>query len=254
MMPTRVPLNNAVGNLRQIWHSPASLIFTAVILVIQLWVTLVGGFNQQPAWSWFGTFGLTREGFLSGKVWQLITYAFLHGDWIHTGLNALFVLLIGSRIEHISGRGLFLKTIIGGLVGGALLHLVFAVSGEGATLLVGLSGGGMALLLLLTTLSPESRMMPLPVSGKNLGIGILAAELILMLANPALGISGFSNLGKILVQHGMGSLFQIGHACHFGGGLVGWIMGRWILRPRITKKRLRRERERQEAREIKRDV
>jgi membrane associated rhomboid family serine protease len=108
------------------------------------------------------------------------------------------------------------------------------------------------LLLLLTTLSPQSRMMPLPVSGKSLGLGILAAELILALIDPAAGLPGFSKLGEILAGHGLGGWFQIGHACHFGGGVAGWVLGRWLLRPRITLERLRRDRERQEARESRR--
>ena len=91
--------------------------------------------------------------------------------------------------------------------------------------------------------------MPLPISGKSLGLGILAAELVLALMDPVSGVPGFSNLGKILVDHEMGSWFQIGHACHFGGGIAGWMLGRWLLRPRITLKRLRRDRERREASE-----
>jgi membrane associated rhomboid family serine protease len=254
MSPTRVPFANALQNLRQIRHSPMALIFTAVILGIQLLVTLVGGANQQPAWAWFERFGLTRSGFLDGKIWQVFSYAFLHGSWIHAGLNVLFVLLIGSRIEHMAGSVALLKTLLSGVVFGGLMHVVSSASGVGAPLLVGLSGGGMALLLLLTTLSPDSRMMPLPLSGKSLGIGLMVGELLFTLASPALNVPGFSSLGRILTDHGMGSIFQIGHACHLGGGLAGWVVGRWILRPRITKKRLRRERERQEARGIKKDV
>ena len=92
-------------------------------------------------------------------------------------------------------------------------------------------------------------MMPLPVSGRSLGLGVLAAELILALADPALGVPVFLNLGNWLVGHGLGHWFQMGHACHFGGGVAGWLFGRWLLRPRINLERLRRDRERQEARE-----
>lgn len=110
----------------------------------------------------------------------------------------------------------------------------------------------MALLLLLTTLSPQSRMMPIPLSGKSLGLGILTTELLFALADPQLGLPGISALGNWLASHGMGSGFQLGHACHFGGGLAGWLLGKWLLRPRITLKRLRRDRERREASESER--
>jgi len=102
-------------------------------------------------------------------------------------------------------------------------------------------------LILLTTLSPQSRMMPLPVSGKSLGLGILVAELTLALCNPALGVPGFLVLGNWMVHHGMSGWFEMGHACHFGGGLAGWLFGRWLLRPRVSLSRLRRDRERREA-------
>jgi membrane associated rhomboid family serine protease len=157
-------------------------------------------------------------------------------------MNALFVLLIGSRIEYVAGRAVMIRVMLAGVLGGAAGHLVL-----GSGLLVGLSGGCLALLLLLTTLSPQSKMFPLPVSGRSLGLGILLAELILALIDPALGLPGLSLLGRNLADHGMDSWFRMGHACHFGGGIAGWAFGRWMLRPRITLDRLRRDRARREA-------
>jgi membrane associated rhomboid family serine protease len=36
----------------------------------------------------------------------------------------------------------------------------------------------------------------------------------------------------------------MGHACHFGGALAGWLYGRWMLRQRVTLEKLRRDRAR----------
>lgn len=226
--------------------------FVGVILAIQLIVTVAGGPDHQPARSWFEVFGLSRDGVLSGKVWQILTYGFLHGAWWHVGLNAVLLLLVGSRIEHMAGRGALAKAAIFGVLAGGICHLIVAPGGEGESYLVGFSGGFTALLLLLTTLSPQSRMMPLPVSGRSLGLGVLSAELILALVDPAAGIPVFSSFGKWLVGLGFGNLFVLGHACHFGGGMAGWMLGRWLLRPRITLERLRRDRERREASEARR--
>ncbi len=234
--------SNGVSNLRQIARSPASWSFAILILAVQLAVTLAGGKDGQPAGSWFEMFGLSREGVLSGKIWQLVSYGFLHGGWWHAGLNAAFILLIGSRTEHMVGSPTVIKVMVAGLITGGVFHLLFS-----SGLLVGISGGCMALLLLLTTLSPQSRMMPLPVSARILGAGIMAAELILTLVDPALGLPALSKIGRGLEDLGLGSWFQLGHACHFGGGLVGWVTGRWLLRPRISLKRLRRDRLRREA-------
>lgn len=242
MTSTGVPLSNALRNLRQLGSSPVTWSFAVIILAVEVTVTLAGGRDRQPAWSWYESFGLSQNGFLAGKIWQILTYGFFHGGWWHVGLNAVFILLIGSRIEHMAGRRVVAATVLAGIIGGGIGHLILA-----SGLLVGISGGCMALMLLLTTLSPQSRMMPLPVSGRSLGLGIMMAALILALLDPALGLPGFAPLGRKLVDEGLGIGFKMGHACHFGGGLAGWMVGRWILRPRITLERLRRDRARREA-------
>ena len=248
MRPAGGLFSNAADNLRQLGHSPVSLTVAGIIVAIYGWVSAVGGALKQPAWAVFETLGLSRDGVLAGKLWKILSYGLLHGSWWHVLLNALFILLVGSRIEHIAGSWAALKAALLGIAGGAFGHLLLAAGGHDAPLLVGFSGGCMALLLLLTTLSPQSRMMPLPVSGKSLGLGVLVAELLLALIHPALNLPGFSSVGKALAANGMESWFEMGHACHFGGGIAGWLYGRWLLRPRITLKRLRADRERREAR------
>lgn len=231
------PLANAGHNLRLVMRSPAAWSVAAMVLILHAALAAAPDSNR-----WYETLGLSREGFLTGKIWQVFSYGFLHGGWWHAGLNALFVLVIGSRIEHIAGRAVMLHVVAAGILGGGAGHLLL-----GAGLLVGMSGGCIALLLMLTTLSPQSRMMPLPVSGRSLGFGILLAALLLALVNPQLGAPGLSEIGREMERQGLGSWFQMGHACHFGGGLAGCIHGRWILRPRVTLARLRRDRARRET-------
>jgi membrane associated rhomboid family serine protease len=234
------PFSNVARNLGQLRNSPVSWSWFGLVIGIHFLVESRGGTDFVS--SWYENLGLSRDGFLSGRIWQVFSYGLLHGSWLHVGLNALFVLLIGSRIEYVAGGAVMIRVMLAGVLGGAAGHLVL-----GSGLLVGLSGGCLALLLLLTTLSPQSKMFPLPVSGRSLGLGILLAELILALIDPALGLPGFSLLGRNLAEHGMDSWFRMGHACHFGGGIAGWAFGRWMLRPRITLDRLRRDRARREA-------
>lgn len=210
------------------------------ILLVQALVSLLGG--PEAARFWFENLGLSREGFLSGRIWQIASYGFLHGNWWHAGINALFVLLLGSKVEHISGRVALSRLLFIGVVAGGLGHLLL-----GSGLLVGLSGGCVGLLLYLTTLSPQSRMFPLPVSGRSLGFGILIAETFLALVNPDLGVPGLREIGVWMNSNGMGAWFILGHACHAGGGFAGVAFARWVLRPRVTLDRLRRDRARREA-------
>jgi membrane associated rhomboid family serine protease len=247
MIPTGGPFSSIERNFSQLSRSPMTWFWVLSIVGIEALVVAVGGPNRQPAWTWYEWLGLSREGILSGKIWQLLSYGLLHGNWLHTGVNALFLLLVGSRIEYIAGAVTMARATILGVLGGAIGHLALTSGAQDAPLLVGMSGGCMGLLLVMTTLSPQSRMLPLPVSGRSLGIGVILAELILALADPALGVPGFRQVGDWLVRNGMGHWFQMGHACHFGGGVAGWLFGRWLLRPRITLERLRRDRERRET-------
>jgi membrane associated rhomboid family serine protease len=140
MTSTGAPFSSLGRNLRQVGSSPVCWAWVAVILGIQALVMAVGGPDRQPAWGWFQMLGLSREGVFSGRIWQVFSYGFLHGGWWHAGVNALFVLLIGSRIEHAAGRAAVTKAVIFGVIGGGIGHLVLAPGGGGA-LLVGLSGG-----------------------------------------------------------------------------------------------------------------
>lgn len=233
------PWANAAATLRQLRHAPVAWLWFGLVLAIQALLARTAATGELNGW--LTTFGLSRAGLLSGHVWQIASYGLIHGGWWHAGLNALFVLLIGARIEHIAGHLTMLRATLAGVLGGGLGHLLV-----GAGLLVGLSGGCMALLLLATTLSPQSRMMPLPVSGRSLGLGLLLAAALLSLLNPALGVPGAARLGEWFAAHGLAGWFQIGHACHLGGGLAGWLYGRWMLRAPVTLHHLRRARARRE--------
>ncbi len=237
---TRRSFPNTGWNVQQILQARASWACALVIIAIQTIVTTRGG--PESLVSCFETLGLTRADFLSGEIWQILSYALLHGSWWHAGMNVMFLVLIGSRIEHIAGWGTLMRVSLAGVLAGGTGHILL-----GHDLLVGFSGACVALLLLLTTLSPQSRMIPLPVSGKSLGLGIMLAESLLALIDPALDLPGLSTAGLWLADNGMSHWFRVGHACHVGGGLAGWGYGRWLLRPRVTLATLRRDRERRET-------
>lgn len=216
----------------------------AVLLGIHGLVELAGGVQQVAPW--YLACGLRRTALLAGGLWQMVSYALLHGSWAHVLSNALCLLVLGSRVESILGGVGLLKALGWGILGGAVGHLVLSEGGVEAAPLVGISGACMALLLVITTLSPESRMWPIPVSARNLGRGILSAELGFALLNPLLGLPGLSQTGELLARHGWEGWFSIGHACHVGGGIAGWLFARSILRPRITLESLRAARRRRE--------
>ncbi|MCF7674480.1 MAG: rhomboid family intramembrane serine protease [Akkermansiaceae bacterium] len=234
-----------VGRLEALFRSRVAPAVALALLVLYALVAVAGGVERM-SW-WYLTFGLQRQEVLDGKVWQVASHALLHGNWPHVGLNGLMVWVLGARVEHVLGKAGLLKALGWGVLGGALGHLLLVVPGtDGISPLVGISGGCMALLLVITTLSPDSRMFPLPVSGRSLGLGVMFAELGFALLEPGLGLPGLSGIGGLLVRHGWGEWFQVGHACHFGGCLAGWLFARSVLRPRVTLATLRAERSRRE--------
>ncbi|NRB26812.1 MAG: rhomboid family intramembrane serine protease [Roseibacillus sp.] len=244
-------------------HRPGFDILTLLCLVLLVVHVVVvvggevvgGGVKGLVAAGFYETIGLSRPGVLAGKGWQFLTYPFFHGNWPHLLLNWMVIYMIGGRVLHILGMRAFTRIFFGGALGGGLLHVLLFPSyplGEGITPphlpLVGASGGMMALLMALVSLSPDSRMWPLMVSGRNLGRGLMFSTLILFLLTPGLKIPVLEAAGQWLASNGeMGPLFQVSHICHFGGGLVGMLYAHRLLRKSVSLEDLRRDRKRREG-------
>lgn len=182
--------------------------------------------------------GLSRQGMASLHLWQPLTHAFLHSGWVHLLMNAFLLLAVGPRLEWVIGRFRYGMVLLFGVFAGAIAHLAFSPN-----ILIGGSGAVFALLLCSCTLSPESKwLVPLPLSAKSLGRGIVSASTLLLLIDPELGLPGLSRLGEGLMEAGYDALFRISHACHLAGAVAGWLCARWILRNRVSLDQLQRQR------------
>ena len=196
-------------------HRPGPDILTALsifLLVVHLAVEMCGGVVTLEAGGFYQTAGLSRPGVLAGKGWQFLTYAFLHGSWTHFLLNVGLIYTIGGRVLNILGARAFLRIFCLGVLGGGILHVLlfpaYPLGGDTApphVPLVGASGGMMALLMAFVHLSPDSRMWPLMVSGRNLGRGLMLSTLALFLITPGLGIPGLHSSGEWLAANIMGA-------------------------------------------------
>ncbi|WP_035603249.1 rhomboid family intramembrane serine protease [Haloferula sp. BvORR071] len=201
----------------------------ASLCVVQIILSLLG----QPDWI-YETFGLSRDGIRAGRIWELLTHAFIHGPWPmmwwHLALNALALLVAGARLERIADAAVLLKVFLAGVLAGGLVQL--AVTPNPEKLLVGASGGIFAVVLWLVTVSPSERMWPIPVSARNLGIGLMLAEAGLLVTAWCLPDSG---------------LAIVGNGCHLGGGIIGWWLARKKLGPMLTREDLLKERAKRES-------
>ncbi|MFK7851168.1 MAG: rhomboid family intramembrane serine protease [Akkermansiaceae bacterium] len=234
---------------RQLIRSHLSWGLVAVLVIVQL-IPMVWAFASNQDKSLVlsnaqASFGLNRTAFFSGSFWQVLSYALLHGNWLHLAFNAAAILLLGSKLEHIISRRSYLLLFLYAILAGAIAFLLLCSRHENHTL-VGASSVCFAFLVLLTTLSPDSRFLPVFLSGKTVGLGIILTTLLLALMNPSLPTGPLAAAGEYLSNQGVADLFKISHACHFGGAVTGWIYGKYLLRPRVTLESLRLAREKSE--------
>ncbi|BAT60160.1 rhomboid family protein [Variibacter gotjawalensis] len=62
-------------------------------------------------------------GGVGAQVWSFVTYAFIHGDWTHLGLNAIWFLAFGSAVARRFGAIRFIAFFTVTAAAGAALHL-----------------------------------------------------------------------------------------------------------------------------------
>jgi len=63
----------------------------------------------------------------SAKYWTLLTYAFIHGSWVHVGLNTVWIIAFGPPVARRLGSARFLALLAATAVAGALVHWAFNV-------------------------------------------------------------------------------------------------------------------------------
>jgi membrane associated rhomboid family serine protease len=59
------------------------------------------------------------------RFWSLITYSFLHADWVHWGFNSISMLAFGTPVARRLGAARFLLLSALGSIGGALAYYLF---------------------------------------------------------------------------------------------------------------------------------
>ncbi|HZH44406.1 MAG TPA: rhomboid family intramembrane serine protease [Lysobacter sp.] len=140
------------------------------------------------------------------EPWQLVTYAFLHGNLPHLLFNMLALVMFGAPLEHVWGQRRFLTYYAVCVLGAALCQLgvgMWAIShGQPAYPTVGASGGVFGLLLAYGMLFPNQRVMllipPIPMKARTLVIVYGVIELLLGVTGRQPGVAHFAHLGGML--------------------------------------------------------
>jgi membrane associated rhomboid family serine protease len=141
--------------------------------------------------------------------WQVVTYAFLHGDMAHLFFNMLGLWMFGSELERLWGHKRYLAFLLASVVAAALIQLVFTLLVGSRFPTVGASGALFGLLLAFGMLFPNRTIMPLfpPIPMK-------ARTFVIV-------------FGGLELLFGLGGRSGIAHFAHLGGMLGGFLMIRY---------------------------
>lgn len=163
-----------------------NLIFFLATMVLErygfLYITNMMALN--PIWS--GRF----------RVWQLVTYMFMHASFDHLFFNMFALWMFGYVLENFWGGKRFLLYYLVCGIGAGLLNLLI----PGWSITVGASGAVYGILLAFGMMFPNERIylyFLLPIKAKWFVIGYAAIELLEGLFRMD-GIAHFAHLGGML--------------------------------------------------------
>ena len=134
--------------------------------------------------------------------WQIVTYMFLHGGFLHIFFNMLALWMFGVELEHLWGSRRFLVYYLLCGVGGAVTNLIVApLIGQTAPT-VGASGAVFGVLLAFGVLFPDRPIylyFLLPVKAKYFVSFYILWELFLGVTQTSDGVAHFAHLGGAAV-------------------------------------------------------
>jgi membrane associated rhomboid family serine protease len=145
---------------------------------------------------------------LGRSWWTIATYMFVHGGWLHLGLNMYTLYLFGPRIERAWSAGEFARYYILCGLGGWFAHLLFARN----AILFGASAAVFGVMLAYAMRWPDDEIylfgvMPLRVKWT---VGMMTA------VNLIAGMAGTEVAGT-------DRLTGVTYLAHLGGLAAGWL-------------------------------
>ncbi len=134
--------------------------------------------------------------------WQLLSYAFLHGNFNHLFFNMFAVWMFGTPLEQAWGSQRFAAYFGACVVGAAVIQLIVQLFEGGVYPTIGASGGVFGLLLAYGAMWPDNRIFllffPVPVKAKWFVLIYGGIELLLGFTRAMPGIAHFAHLGGMI--------------------------------------------------------
>ena len=138
------------------------------------------------------------------RGYQLITYMFLHADFMHLLFNMYGLYLFGTLVAPVLGRNRFLTLYFTSGIGGGLLQLAANwTSGGGA--IVGASGALFGVMMAVAMTRPNLEMImlffPVPIKMRTLVVIYAVLEILSNMAKFQNNIAHLAHLGGFLLAY-----------------------------------------------------
>lgn len=174
------------------------------------------GFNSPTLVRW-GAFTIQTSIF-EFKVWQFVTFQFIHGNLLNVLFNCLGIYFFGPWMERWWGARKFLIFYLLCGIGGAaffsILSVLNIIPGGYDSDLVGATSGIYGILMGVAFIAPELRVRllipPIELTMRQLAIGLIGISVVVILLS--IGSTAGSEAG------------------HLGGAIVGFLLMRY---PRV---------------------
>jgi len=171
---------------------------TRALILINVGVFLLQQLVPGLLQAWFALWPL-GAGF---EPWQVLTYAFLHGSFMHIFFNMFALFMFGGALESYWGRQRFVAFYVASVVAAALTQLTVQVMAGAGEPVIGASGGVFGLLLGFAWYFPRQRIVllfpPIPMPAWLFVTLYGALELFLGVTGAQASVAHFAHLGGML--------------------------------------------------------
>ncbi len=179
------------------------MIINGAVFLIQF----ISGLAGSSDYTVMNVFGLSHAGLVQNhRIWQLFTYMFIHGGFLHIFFNLFALWMFAGELERMWGSRRFLKYyLICGAGAGLFIALmnwyVFSTTGMSHSVTIGASGAVYGILLAYGMTWPDRKVLLyflFPVKMKYLLIIFGLLEFFGTFSDQAGGISHVGHLGGLV--------------------------------------------------------
>lgn len=212
------------------------IIINAILFLLQMATKLT---FQSPLIELY--FGLTPELVFNGWVWQLVSYAFLHGSFLHIIFNMLSLWMFGSELAEIWGERAFLKFYLFTAFLGGVCTIAAHFFGIPQGLVVGASASIYGLLVAYAMTWPNRELLVFLIFPMRAKYFVMIVMLMVLFAQGE-RVAHFAHLGGAI-----GGLFLM--KVYTGWKKTATSLPTWSLSRYLQKRRFMRYQEEMAKRE-----